>query len=94
MAYWRTISVSPLPPGWVTVWENEDGTFWTEPCPALLLQELDNQNDPPPDTRVVPACSVEGVFEFTDPDERCGLHTTTTADEWERNKPDATTGRK
>lgn len=39
---WRTIAVTPLPPGWRNVYADPDGTEHTEPCPALLLQELTN----------------------------------------------------
>jgi hypothetical protein len=42
---WRTVSVTALPPGWVNVFREDDGTEFTEPCPALLLQELVNETE-------------------------------------------------
>lgn len=37
--HWTTIAVTALPPGWVNVWRQSDGTEYAEPCPAMLLQE-------------------------------------------------------
>lgn len=37
--FWDTIAVTALPPGWVNIWRNADGTEYIEPCPAMLLQE-------------------------------------------------------
>ena len=41
--YWDTIQVTALPPGWVNIWQLEDGREHAEPCPALLLQECRNR---------------------------------------------------
>lgn len=39
--HWETVAVTALPAGWLNVWRAEDGkTVITEPCPALLVQEL------------------------------------------------------
>jgi hypothetical protein len=37
--YWKTIAVTPLPPGWRNVFAGDDGTPEAHPCPAVLLQE-------------------------------------------------------
>ncbi len=37
--HWRTIAVTALPPGWINVYDYDDGTLGTEACPAILLQE-------------------------------------------------------
>lgn len=36
---WITVGVTPLPPGWVNVYRDDDGSYSTEPAPALLLEE-------------------------------------------------------
>jgi len=36
---WQTCAVTALPTGWVNVYKSQDGTWWTEPCPAILVQE-------------------------------------------------------
>lgn len=36
---WVTIGVAPLPPGWVNVYESDNGGHWVYETPALLLQE-------------------------------------------------------
>ena len=88
MRSWRTISISPLPPDWVTVWGCNDSTFWTQACPALLLQEEIDGNEDPPETRVVPVCSDGSLL--TDPDyQGMELYMTTTRDNWEKNKAEA-----
>lgn len=50
---WTTVAVTALPPGWVNVWRNPDGTEFAEPCPAILLQECrartKSWNEPRPD---------------------------------------------
>ena len=36
---WITVGVTPLPPGWINVYRDDDGGYLTEPAPALLLEE-------------------------------------------------------
>lgn len=36
---WRTIAVTPMPPGWVNIFD-VDGQQTAWPCPAILLQQL------------------------------------------------------
>jgi hypothetical protein len=36
---WTDIAFTALPPGWVNVFEKDDGTHYTEPCPGVLVQE-------------------------------------------------------
>ena len=67
---WMTVQVDLLPPGWVNLYEDQNGRERTEPCPAFLLQERrgtigdDVQRyDPPYDTRVVAAVVTTAVLE-------------------------------
>lgn len=69
---WETAAVTALPPGWVNVYQDDDGTEYTEPSPALLLQEnrvtsrrtgehwRDEHHQPPYSTRVVAASQDPG----------------------------------
>ncbi|ADG96539.1 conserved hypothetical protein [Segniliparus rotundus DSM 44985] len=36
---WSDVAFTALPPGWVNVYRMDDGTYETEPCPGVLLQE-------------------------------------------------------
>lgn len=36
---WRDIAFTALPPGWVNVYENTDGTHLVLPCPGVILRE-------------------------------------------------------
>ena len=36
---WETVSLAPLPHGWLNVYSNDDGTVHTTPCPAVLVEE-------------------------------------------------------
>ena len=46
IAYWTTVSVVPLPPGWSNVYLAQNGEEIRNPCPALLVQE-NRANDMP-----------------------------------------------
>jgi hypothetical protein len=39
--YWITVGVTALD-GWVSVWRKDNGEFWFERCPAILLQEAED----------------------------------------------------
>jgi hypothetical protein len=36
---WTEVGFTALPIGWVNVFKNKDGTYYTEPCPGVLIQE-------------------------------------------------------
>jgi len=38
IANWQDVSFTPLA-GWINVYKEPDGTYWTGPCPGVLLQE-------------------------------------------------------
>jgi len=42
---WVTVSITPLHPGWRNVYREPDGSFRTNPCPALLLQEFRSRTE-------------------------------------------------
>ncbi|UNX53479.1 hypothetical protein MF406_10765 [Georgenia sp. TF02-10] len=53
---WVTVATTPLPDGWVNVYECEDGAVHAEPCPAVLTQErhdVDRKPFEPYPTRTV-----------------------------------------
>lgn|SRR5512139_2510788 len=37
--HWEDIGFVALPEGWINVWKVDDGTYITEPCPGVLIQE-------------------------------------------------------
>lgn len=37
--HWQDIGFTALPIGWINVWKLTDGTYFTDPCPGVLIQE-------------------------------------------------------
>lgn len=73
--YWETLDAVPLPPGWVNVFDGDDGRSWSL-CPALLKQELretarcysdgtvrTHRHEPPLEIRIVPGDVADGRLE-------------------------------
>ena len=56
--YWTTIAFTALPPGWFNYYRNDDGTFWADPCPGVVMQEHVVAGEP--ETRTVAATLEEG----------------------------------
>ncbi|WP_139813329.1 hypothetical protein [Prescottella equi] len=64
--HYVTVSVIPLPLGWVNVWTLKDGSELAEPCPALLHQEHRE---------------TDHVWDITHPDGRPGIRSETYPEE-------------
>jgi hypothetical protein len=82
---WTTIAFTALPPGWFNYYRRADGTYWTDPCPGILIQEGFDRHGDKVETRVAPATIDEGyILSAEDRRHPRGdqYHTTTTEREW------------
>ena len=88
--HWTTIGVTALPPGWINVFEGGDG-FFTAPCPAVLLQE--RQEDGERETRVIAAGFASDSGELEDVDGDLTAHCyTLSVEQWESERDELERG--
>jgi hypothetical protein len=41
----KILAFTALPPGWINVYQNEDGTYFTRPCAGVMLRDIAMDSD-------------------------------------------------